>query len=112
VLVARHGQTEWNELGRRQGRLDSPLTSLGEQQARLLARAVAQLPGVGGIFSSPLRRALRTAAACGEVLGLPVTVVKELTEVHHGVMAGLTAAEVETRFPAYVTPAAVRISAS
>lgn len=99
VLIARHGQTEWNELGRRQGQLDSPLTRLGEQQARQLAVAVAQVPGIDGIFSSPLGRALRTASACGETLRLPVTVLDELAEVHHGSMAGLTAAELEERFP-------------
>jgi broad specificity phosphatase PhoE len=99
VFVARHGQTEWNELGRRQGQFDSPLTSLGEQQAQLLARAVAELPGLDGIFSSPLQRALRTAALCSEALSLPVMVIEELAEVHHGVMAGLTASEVDERFP-------------
>jgi broad specificity phosphatase PhoE len=99
VLVARHGQTEWNERGRRQGQLDSPLTSLGVQQAMLLARAVAQQPGIDGVFSSPLQRAVSTATECGMVLDLPVVVIEELTEVHHGVMAGLTAMEIEARFP-------------
>ena len=99
MLVARHGQTEWNELGRRQGQLDSPLTSQGERQAQLLARAVAHLPGIDGVFSSPLRRALRTATVCSDVLGLSVTMIEELAEVHHGVMAGLTSIEAEARFP-------------
>jgi len=99
VFIARHGQTEWNRHGRRQGQLDSPLTRAGEQQAQLLAVAAAQLPGIDGIFSSPLRRALRTAAVCSEKLRLSVTVIEELAELHHGEMAGLTATEVEARFP-------------
>jgi broad specificity phosphatase PhoE len=99
VFLARHGQTEWNRLGRRQGQLDSPLTVLGERQAQSLARAVTGLPGIDGVFSSPLGRAAVTAIWCAEVLGLTVTVVQELTEVHHGAMAGLTADEIEARFP-------------
>jgi broad specificity phosphatase PhoE len=99
VLVARHGQTQWNRLGRRQGQLDSPLTHLGLRQAEQLARVVARLDGTDGVFASPLGRAARTAAGCGEMLGLPVTVVEDLTEVDHGTMAGLTAIETEARFP-------------
>jgi broad specificity phosphatase PhoE len=99
VFLARHGQTEWNRLGRRQGQLDSPLTALGERQADSLARTVAGLPGIDGVFSSPLGRAAMTAARCAQVLGLAVTVVQELAEVHHGAMAGLTASEIEARFP-------------
>jgi broad specificity phosphatase PhoE len=34
VPLARHGQTEWNVLGRRQDQLDSPLTPAGFDQAR------------------------------------------------------------------------------
>ncbi|MCP4959229.1 MAG: histidine phosphatase family protein [Actinomycetia bacterium] len=34
VFVARHGETEWNRAGRRQGQPDSPLTRRGEQHAQ------------------------------------------------------------------------------
>ena len=67
VFLARHGQTEWNRLGRRQGQLDSPLTVLGKRQAQSLARAVTGLPGIDGVFSSPLGRAAVTAIWCAEV---------------------------------------------
>lgn len=99
VLIARHGQTQWNRLGRRQGQLDSPLTHLGLRQAEQLARVVARLDGTDGVFASPLGRAARTAAECGKALGLPVTVIEDLAEVDHGTMAGLTAIETEARFP-------------
>jgi probable phosphoglycerate mutase len=36
VFLARHGQTEWNRVRRRQGQLDSPLTAAGIAQAHLL----------------------------------------------------------------------------
>ena len=37
VILVRHGATEWNEAGRLQGHHDVPLSSLGQQQAQLLA---------------------------------------------------------------------------
>ena len=102
VVLARHGQTEWNAAGRRQGQLDSPLTALGRAQADAIADAVAVLP-IDGVFSSPLGRALDTAAVAGRRLGLPVTVLPELAEVHHGEMAGLTREQIDARFPGAMT---------
>ena len=34
IILVRHGQTIWNEEGRFQGRLNSPLTKKGELQAK------------------------------------------------------------------------------
>lgn len=102
VVLARHGQTEWNAVGRRQGQLDSPLTALGRAQAEATADAVAVLP-IDGVYSSPLGRALATAAAAGRRLGQPVTVLPELAEVHHGEMAGLTRQQIDARFPGTMT---------
>lgn len=98
VFLARHGETEWNRLGRRQGQLDSPLTADGLRVSRDVVRALAGL-GIDGVFTSPLGRAVATARSCAEALGRPVVVVDELAEVHHGAMAGLTAAEIEQAFP-------------
>jgi len=60
VFLARHGQTQWNLQGRRQGRLDSPLTRTGVEQANRHA-VVLQGRGIDGIFTSPLGRAVTTA---------------------------------------------------
>jgi probable phosphoglycerate mutase len=98
VLLARHGQTEWNVLGRRQGQQDSALTAQGQQNARRLALLAAQ-EEVDGIFSSPQGRALTTATTIGDVLGREVVVIDELREVHHGDLAGLSDEETAARFP-------------
>lgn len=98
VMLARHGQTEWNVLGRRQGQLDSPLTAAGVEQAHRHAKTVA-VQGIDGIFTSPLGRALTTAEIIAGVLALPVTVVDDLAEVHHGDFAGLTNADIAERHP-------------
>ena len=93
VLLARHGQTEWNVLGRRQGQLDSPLTAAGLTQAHRHAETLAA-QDVDAIFTSPLGRAATTAGVIGDATGVPVTVVAELAEVHHGDFAGLTNADI------------------
>lgn len=98
LLLARHGETEWNVLGRRQGQLDSPLTDRGYLHARRLA-ALAENLAVTSVFSSPLGRALTTATTCALRLGVPVTVIDQLAELDHGEMAGLTTAEIMQRYP-------------
>jgi probable phosphoglycerate mutase len=98
ILLARHGQTEWNVQGRRQGHLDSPLTDLGQAQGR---RNAAALHGhqIDAVFTSPLGRARSTAEIFASALGVTVHVLDELAEVHHGRFAGLTNAQIEAAFP-------------
>ena len=102
VVIARHGETEWNLEGRRQGRLDSPLTGAGRETARRVGAALAGWP-VDGIFTSPLGRARETATLFGAELGLDPVVIDELAEIDHGAMSGMTNAEVEAAFPGALT---------
>ncbi len=98
VYLARHGQTEWNVAGRRQGRLDSPLTPLGLRQAHRNADLLSSHQ-IDAIFTSPLGRARHTAEIVGETLGLPAQVLDELAEVAHGAWSGLTSAEIDAGWP-------------
>jgi broad specificity phosphatase PhoE len=98
VYLARHGQTEWNVTGRRQGRLDSPLTALGLQQAGQNAELLSE-EGIDAVFASPLGRAGQTASIIGSTLGLTVTVLDELSEIDHGLWSGLTSAEIDAGWP-------------
>ncbi len=98
--MVRHGQSEWNALGRWQGQENPPLTSLGRQQAALAARAVGS---VDGIYASPLDRAATTAAIVAEQVGVgPVLVVPELMERHAGEWQGLTREEIDVDWPGYL----------
>lgn len=98
VYLARHGRTEWNLVGRRQGQLDSPLTAEGVADAQAIARQLE--PGqVDRVFTSPQGRALTTAELIGASLELAPIVLDGLAEVHHGTFAGLTRAEIERRHP-------------
>ena len=71
VFLARHGQTVWNAEGRYQGRLDSPLSPRGWEQARATAEEM-RARGVERLLSSPLGRARQTARVVSQAICLPV----------------------------------------
>jgi broad specificity phosphatase PhoE len=60
LCLVRHGETEWNRIGRFQGRNDQPLNERGRKQAQALAEAL-QNENFKAIYSSPLPRSLETA---------------------------------------------------
>ena len=94
ILLARHGESDWNVARRWQGHADRPLTERGREQARALAERLQHVE-LDAVYSSDLRRAADTAAAVSlEVIELP-----ELREVDVGSWSGLTRAEAEERFP-------------
>lgn len=100
LLLARHGESEWNAEGRWQGRADPPLTPLGRKQAML---AVDTLGSVDAIVSSTLQRALETAQIISEGLGVgPVVPEPGLMERDAGEWQGLTRAEIEAAWPGYL----------
>ena len=98
VLLARHGESDWNRERRWQGHADRPLTELGREQAIALAERLDGMP-VAAIYSSDLRRAHDTARAVAERRGLPLTALPELREVDVGSWSGLGRDDVEARFP-------------
>jgi broad specificity phosphatase PhoE len=95
LLLARHGETDWNRDGRFQGHADTPLNNLGREQARALAEEVAD---VDVIYSSDLRRAIETAQVVADRLGLEVRVDSRLRERSFGGWEGLTRQEIEEAF--------------
>ncbi len=99
VVAVRHGETEWNVGSRIQGQLDLPLNAHGRWQAARLAEALAG-EGLDAIWSSDLSRALETARAVGDRLGLPVKTDAGLRERRFGVFEGLSYAEIAERWPA------------
>jgi broad specificity phosphatase PhoE len=106
IYLIRHGQTEFNREDRVQGRVDSPLTELGVEQARAMGarlRAIVdETPGDWTLQASPLGRARQTAAIIAEVAGLPEARIDErLIEVGYGVFEGFTRAELDQRWPEY-----------
>jgi broad specificity phosphatase PhoE len=79
LYLARHGQTLWNKVHRFQGQLDSKLTSIGEQQSKEIALALANKQ-IDLIISSSLGRAVASAKICHEQLNAPVISLDGLIE--------------------------------
>lgn len=67
ILVARHGQTDWNKNFRWQGLSDIPLNAAGIEQARELGNLLRD-EGITRIYSSDLTRARKTAEIVSEIL--------------------------------------------
>lgn len=83
----RHGQTDWNLEGRIQGHTDIPLNPTGLVQAHAAASRLAGA-GITRIISSPLVRALKTAAITAEGIQLPVHIDSRLMERTFGSFEG------------------------
>lgn len=98
LILARHGETEWNIAGRAQGRADSPLTAEGIEQAHALGRALAA-QGVEHIVSSTLGRALHTAEIAAEIIGCAIGVDERLVERGFGELEGRPVAEAIAQDP-------------
>lgn len=85
VYLVRHGETQWNAERRIQGQSDSPLTPLGEQQARQVAQRVKNM-GITHIITSDLGRTRRTAEIIAEAVGCEVLLDSRLRELDMGVL--------------------------
>jgi broad specificity phosphatase PhoE len=100
LLLVRHGESEWNAIGKWQGWADPPLTELGLRQAAVAARAVG---AVDAIVSSDLQRAQATAEVIAGELGVgPVVPDAALRERDAGPWTGLTRREIHDQWPGYL----------
>ncbi|MDO5612050.1 MAG: histidine phosphatase family protein [Paracoccus sp. (in: a-proteobacteria)] len=99
LYLMRHGQTQWNAVGRMQGRLDSPLTAKGRAQAAHLVRLVADVQGLR--ISSPQGRALETARI---VFGNGFATDDRLAEIDIGDFSGHLDSDLRAAHPAIFAP--------
>lgn len=98
IILARHGETDWNLERRWQGHSDRPLNETGRAQAEALAEQLAGEP-IDAVYSSDLVRAHETARIVASRLGRDVVAVPALRERRFGGWEGLRDVEVEERFP-------------
>ena len=100
LLVVRHGQSEWNAMGRWQGRADPPLTDEGRRQAKVAGGALGAFDAV---VASPLLRAAETATIIAERLGIgPVLTDPDLVERDAGEWQGLTRSQIQEGWPGFL----------
>lgn len=96
IYFIRHGQTNENSLGIRQGsEIDSELNELGRQQAKKTGKYLKKyrIKGINFdcIISSPMKRAIETAEIIGKEIKYPkkIEIFDELIELGRGKMSGL-----------------------
>ena len=97
IYLARHGQDQDNAKGILNGHRDTALTTLGLEQAELLAQKIKeqQIP-INMVFSSPLQRAFKTAQAVAQKLNVAEPqALPLLIERDFGVMTGKLVKEIE-----------------
>jgi broad specificity phosphatase PhoE len=97
LILLRHGETEWSRGGRHTGRTDVPLTAAGEAAASALTPVLAGRE-IRAAFTSPWRRATRTAELAGLV---GVQHDPDLQEWDYGGYEGQTTPQIRTHRPGW-----------
>ncbi len=96
LILLRHGESQWNKENRFTGWIDVDLSERGEQEARAAGILLRDVP-IDAVFTSALRRAIRTAELALEAAGkshLPIVKDAALNERHYGDLQGLNKDEV------------------
>jgi ribonuclease H / adenosylcobalamin/alpha-ribazole phosphatase len=93
LLLLRHGETALSAERRFSGRGDPELNERGQAQARAAAVRLSAYD-VSAVVSSPLRRAMATATAVADALGVDVNVDDGFIETDFGRWEGLTFPEI------------------
>lgn len=97
LILARHGETEWNVEEVFRGQIDLELNQTGAKQAELLAESLSGVK-IEAIYSSPLKRALKTAEAIARRHKFKVQTSPGLTDCDFGDWQGLSLREVKDRY--------------
>ncbi len=97
LILLRHGETEWSRAGKHTGRTDLPLAPAGEAAATALAPALAGRE-IRAVFTSPARRAVRTAELAGLTGG---KTDPDLWEWDYGGYEGRTTSEIQRERPGW-----------
>jgi broad specificity phosphatase PhoE len=107
VYLIRHGETDWNKIGKLQGQTDTNLTEWGRQQAEEVGAFFGKLSKdvcISEVVSSDLKRCMHTAQAITRGIaqnssgdGLSITPDERLRERHLGILQGYTWEECQTK---------------
>jgi len=97
IILARHGETDWNVEEVFRGRIDVELNETGIKQSELLARYLKDL-NIAAVYSSPLKRALKTAEMIAGYHDLDVRIAPGLIDFDFGKWQGLSHQEVKDSY--------------
>ena len=97
IILARHGETEWNVDEVFRGRIDVELNETGMKQSELLAEYLSDLK-IDAIYSSPLKRALKTAGTIAGYHKLNIEIAPGIIDLDYGKWQGLPHQEVKDKY--------------
>lgn len=97
IILARHGETDWNAAEIFRGHADVALNENGIRQAEMLGKYLAPLD-IDAVYSSPLQRAQQTAGAIAAPHSLEVKTAEGLIDIDFGEWQGMSLREVVARF--------------
>lgn len=97
VFLVRHGETEWNKLGKFQGCKDIDLSEEGILQAKYLSEKFND--NFDYIYTSPLKRAVQTSEVIAANKEIKPIIMNDLREINFGEWEGLTLKEISSNFP-------------
>jgi alpha-ribazole phosphatase len=97
IYLIRHGQTEWNQAFRYQGSKDEELNDVGTEQSEAIADLLKEC-NIGKVFSSPLKRAIKTATPLSKKLNINTEIINEFREINLGQWEGKTWEEIKSEY--------------
>jgi broad specificity phosphatase PhoE len=101
IILVRHGATDWNIQGRCQGATDLDLNEVGVRQAESIAARLCR-ETITAVYSSHLKRARQTAEFVSRPHNLPIGIEKDMRELDHGALEGLTFNDIRENFPEFI----------
>jgi uncharacterized phosphatase len=99
ICLLRHGETDWNSLGKLQGREDIPLNIMGIEQVKETIRYLKRNDWAI-IITSPLLRAKASAEIISKGIGnIRICEEEDFIERDYGQASGMTPGERKIKFP-------------
>jgi broad specificity phosphatase PhoE len=99
IMLIRHGDTDWNVKEIFRGHVDVELNETGIKQAQLLAKYLEDIP-MEAIYSSPLKRALKTAEIIAGFHHIDIIASRQLIDFDYGEWQGLSHDAVKDKYKA------------
>jgi len=97
INLIRHGETDWNVEEIFRGQADIQLNEIGTKQAQLVSSYLRNTP-IEAVYSSPLKRALKTAEMIADPHNIDVMASNELIDLDYGEWQGLPHEVVKNKY--------------
>ena len=94
IYIVRHGQTDWNVEGRYAGRIDVELNEKGVRQAEIIRESMKNIK-FDLVFSSPLKRAYKTAQIICDDDNQNINIDERIIERSNGDLEGKLKSEID-----------------